>query len=65
MRRACDRCGSCRVVEGSCFDCWHRADDWKDGRLEPVDSRIVWERKDGTRWRWEFVGDGWRQVVDA
>lgn len=46
-----------------CLSCWWRAGDWRDGRMEPITDRIVWERADGTRWQWKREGETWRQVV--
>lgn len=59
---ACQRCGSRRVAQSKCLDCWWRPGDWFDGRMAPVATRIVFERSDGTRWMWaQHSGGSWYQ----
>jgi hypothetical protein len=62
LRMTCPRCGSRRLANGSCLDCWWLDGDWQEGRMQPITDRIVWERADGTRWQWQRDGDMWRQA---
>lgn len=64
VRLTCPKCGSRRVVEGHCFECWWAQSDWKVG-MTPLNVRIDYRRADGTCWRWAQSENGqwFKQVI--
>ncbi len=55
----CPRCGSRRLVQSKCFDCWWRPQrDWFDGHMTPLNTNIEYERADGSCWMWAQRADG-------